>query len=218
MFLRAGCFAILACVSLATFAESPSDTVTIPSKDIWGWAMPGTKNIQDIEPEVFGPEIQTLPEKEQEKRRHDSRVLTIYHHCSTPDGKGFAVVGEGKTALNNVYAVIAEGQNPLQSFPSNEELSLFFYSTVFGAYVRVDHVERDKSSIKIFYRYVLHNDRELTWHFALIPVGKLPPGSYDVTMVQLPVDLTLMHGTYGEIDQKVGDKPICKPFSFSVTR
>ncbi len=86
-----------------------------------------------------------------------------------------------------------------------------------AAYVRVDHVERKGNAIEIFYRYVPHSGKELTWHFALIPVGQLAPGNYQVKITQLPVDMSLIHQTTGEVDYKTGDKFVCKPFSFSVT-
>ncbi len=54
MFLRASFLTVLACLSLAAFADPPSETVTIPLEDIWAWHMPATKDIQELEPSVFG--------------------------------------------------------------------------------------------------------------------------------------------------------------------
>ncbi len=42
MLLRAGFFVVVACSTLVALADSPSDTVTIPLKDIWAMDMHGS--------------------------------------------------------------------------------------------------------------------------------------------------------------------------------
>ncbi len=207
--------AILACLSSAAFAESPTET--IPLKDIWAWDMPGTKNVRDLEPEVFGPDLSSQPIDVQQKRNRGSLVLQIHEHLSTLDDAGFAVAGNARDALKDIYSVLIEQKKTAASFSPSSDITLFFFSHMCAAYVRVDHVERKRNTIEIFYRYVPHSGKELTWHFALIPVGQLPPGNYQVTMTQLPVDMSLMHETTSEVDKKIGNKFVCKPFSFSIS-
>jgi hypothetical protein len=195
-------------------AEQPKDKdaiVSIPSKDIWGYSMMATKNVRELEPDFFSP-------GERKQRADKSLTEQIEAHCSTPNDEGFAVVGTGKEALKNIYSVVGDKEKPKTTFPSGTELSLFFYSKVYGSYVRVDHAEVQDKTVEIFYRYVPHNDRDLTWHYAIIPVGRLSPGTYNVKITQLPVDMSLMHGESDEIDTKAGDKYVCKPFSFSVSQ
>ncbi len=90
---RAICIAILASLISAAFADT-SAIQTIPATEIWGWDMPGTKNVRDLEPEVFGSDVSKLSLDVQQKRNRESLILQIHEHLSTPDDAGFCRGGE----------------------------------------------------------------------------------------------------------------------------
>jgi hypothetical protein len=77
MFLRTLCIAFLACIELAVFADSPSDTVTIPLKDIWALNMPGTKDVRELEPDIYGDGMSNISDAERERRLNKSLVAHV---------------------------------------------------------------------------------------------------------------------------------------------
>jgi len=54
-------------------------------------------------------------------------------------------------------------------------------------------------------------------YFALIPIGKLPTGSYAVDVVQTTERAYTMPG-FQEASKEVGEKRICKSFAFTIVQ
>jgi hypothetical protein len=71
------------------------------------------------------------------------------------------------------------------------DITLVFYSRLSGSYVHLRRVIRDGNVITLQYRFVAHGSREITTHFALVQLGKLPAGKYEVKTVQLPPDFSI---------------------------
>jgi hypothetical protein len=210
MFLRTGFFAILACVSLAAFADSPSDTITIPLKDIWAKGMPGTKDVRELEPAIYGDGMSNISDEERERRLKKSLVAHIGRGspdmASGPES-GFAVVGTGHEALEHAYSYFHDNKPPQTVFTTKDEISLVFFSYTLGPYVHLDHVERKGNTFEIYFRFVMHKTDEVTESYAIIPVGSLQTGKYAVKIIQ---------SDFQSADLDRQNKFICKPFSFSV--
>ena len=210
---RALCIAILACVSVA-LADSP--TVTIPLKDIWAWEMPGTQDVRNLEPNNYGPNTKQHSSEERAKLEKAAlaeqirEALSGYPWLPTAGAKitdlksGFAVSGIGFEALQKAKRTLADKKEPSESFPADQDISVIFFSRIFGDYCHLDHVTRTGNHIEIAWRFVQHGNDWATEHFAIIPLGKLLPGQYEVKILQLqkPSDW--------------GAKIVCKSFSFSV--
>ncbi len=190
-------------------AVAADDTVTIPLKDIWALEMPGTKDVNELDPKQL-----LIPMVIGQLRRIPVDQLPPYKPADA--GEAFAVVGSGTNALKAAYRVFVDKKKPPQSFASNDAISIVFFAYQFGAYVHVDHVERNGTTIEIFYRFVPHLTAEVTQHFAIIPVGHLSAGDYDVKITQLPMMGGYVPPKAIPIDQDAEQKYVCKPFSFSV--
>jgi hypothetical protein len=206
MIRRANIFAILACLALAAFAESPSDTVTIPLKDIWAYRMPGTKDVQELDNQSLSKILAQL------RPAHDGQAPPFKQINA---GQGFAVEGEGKTALQAVYKTLVDKQ-PQQSLTTAQDISVAFYSFEFSNYVHISNVERRGNLIEIEYHFIPHDSKNLTSHFALIPLGQLPAGEYDVQFKQLPLEKQYIENGYKSVSDEWVQRIICKPFRFSV--
>jgi hypothetical protein len=213
--------AILACLSAAALANSPSDTVTIPLKDIWALDMPGTKDVRELEPDIYGDGMRNISDIERDRRINKSLVTHVgrgaVDKVNGPEA-GFAVIGNGHDALKHAYSYFHDNKPPQTAFPTNDDISLIFFSYTFGPYVYLDHIERKGNTFEIYFRFVNHMTDEVTEHYAIIPVGKLPVGEYEVKIIQLPVDARLL-GTkpdFRPVDLDAQRRVICKPFSFAV--
>jgi len=92
-----------------------------------------------------------------------------------PDGKkprsAFAVVGTGDKALKEAHAVLFGKGPPKQTLPADSNLSVVFFSYEVGSYVHLVKAFRNKNDISVQYLFVPHETKEMTHHFALIPIG-----------------------------------------------
>jgi hypothetical protein len=166
----------------ASAAQSP-DSVEIPLEKIWAADMPGTRNIRELEPRTTGD------------RRKFGPLMTSIHRqllqddqrWGRPDaGSGFVVPGKDIEALNHAYDVVFDRWDGPEVVSAGE-VSLIFYARYTGQFVHVESVQREGTAITIQYRFVVHREPHVTAHFALIPLGELKPGKYEVRMAQLPV-------------------------------
>src|SRR4051812_2486016 len=120
------------------------DFQEIPLNKIWGYDLPGTKNIRKLEPKQA---TGNLSDKEVISR---SLVLQIQQSLmkrpkpNEKAGAAFIVVGTDQEALKNAHAImIAKAKKePPRVFPANSELSLVFYSYASSKYVRLLSVEQ----------------------------------------------------------------------------
>jgi len=211
-------------------AESPKE---ISLDQIWAYAIPGTRNVRDLEPKV---DLKALADQLKDKspderdqwlkaeltRRSDVlKILKVLNRRPVPDGKSgpaFIVIGTGKVALQNAQKVFSDGraesgETMRTSFPPNTDLSLVWYSHMCGHYARLVPVELSPGVITVKYRFVSHQKGMMAAYFALIPVGSLSQGTYEVKIEQLePTD---------ELGRPIDKSPVCPvsdSFSFDVRR
>ena len=200
--------AAILCVGLVQADESKR--VEIRLNDIWASHMPGTRDIRELEPEFF--------KKNSIRAQSDSLINQIGESLSNyqQPGNGFCVTGTDLDALKGTHLVLALGKPPKTSFDSHDEITAVFYSLPFDCYVEIDPVKRSGTTIEISYRLVPHDSKELTSHFALIPLGQLPPGKYDVQVHQVPMDQKYIDEGYKPVKEKWTGLKICTPFTFTV--
>ncbi len=160
-------------------AEPADEQVTqqIPIDHIWAWRIPGTKDVGTFDAvktrgvtehpvlhDVFGG-LGLLPKGEKAK-------------------PVFVVEGEGKTALLSALAVFKKDKPRSEILPANTELSLVFYSHSVAAQVELVSVDKSASLITVRYRFLSHGLQVNRIHFALIPIGKLAPGTVQAKIIQ----------------------------------
>jgi hypothetical protein len=171
--------------AMATAQDKQPEAVEIPLKEIWAFNMPGTHDVRELEPDKFGAALANRSSREQLRIMRQSLTSQIlsrvqFNKPGQKAARGFTVVGNGADALREAHAVIADRKMPRESFPAGSDLSAVFFSHEFGYYVHVQKVEREADRVTIWYRFVPHETKELTRHFALIPLGSFSPGEVQV--------------------------------------
>jgi hypothetical protein len=226
-------FAVTLSLQAVAFAAEPGpQSVEIPLKDILALDMPGTRPITELEPgqvkgnsrRRYGPLTQEIRRALGTKRETDRlakrKVIgqrqspfgprPIYSYPPMEDvGPGFAVEGIGVDALRVAHAVLVKDQKRPETLSGS--VNLVFYSLLAGVDVCLDTVTRNEFAITIHYH--LETDEPFietisTTNFALIPLGSLPPGKYEVAIQRDPGNVN------GE--EKIAEAVICKSFPFEV--
>ncbi len=218
-----GGIALSLMVATTMFAETANDrpsAVIIPLKDIWACEMAGTRDVRELEPNNFGEAVRNLSSEEKALRLHGSLTTQIQQSLRFDRkklaGPCFAVVGTGKEALKRAYEVLVEKKEPLRSFRSGDQLSVVFYSYQFGSAVQLQSVALRGNTIEIQYAFIPHRTLNITTHFALIPVGKLPQGAIDVHIQQVPHERP---ANANELtDHAIITHVICDSCKFSITK
>ena len=93
---------------------------------------------------------------------------------------------------------------------------MFFFSHAFGYYVHLRKVEQEPGKIVITYRFAPHRTKEMTNHFALIPLGNLSPGKVKVESVRAPIDSQLTVAGFKEPSAAMAMQVVAQPFEFEV--
>jgi hypothetical protein len=193
--------------ALATASEPSSESKQseriIPLADIWGFRMPGTHELRKTEDAEIAQLVQAI-----------QRALPTVGAKTIQAAPGCAVLGTGKEALRAARAVIAEGKKPGETFPAGSDISLVFFSYKFGSYVHFKRVTQRDRDITIEYTIVPHACKEMTCHFALIPLLNCAEGVYRVKVEQLPVDSNSEIGLK-RVDDDMSRKVVCGSFSFT---
>jgi hypothetical protein len=213
-----GLFLLVAII--ATLAEQ-RELMQIPLNQVWAHEMPGTRDVRELEPDVFGEGAIKLSRQQRARREKNSLLNRIgslipFARDSVVTRPGFAVSSTGLEALQNAEAKLAKDANPGRTFSTHENVSIFFFSYSFGAYVHLQHIERRGKLIEISYRFVPHETKQMTAHFAIIQLGTLPGGQYRVNMVRLPLEQKYVDQGWTPVDSKWDSWVVCQPFGFTV--
>lgn len=192
----------------------------IPLKDIWAYRMPGTRNMDasfvlvggdEKKREYVAPEGRLLNEI--------GRVLVSGPQKPALARPGFPVRGQGMDALREAHAVL-NGRKPTNSLKPGVEVSLVFFTYWSAQDIHLVRVEQRTNIVQITYRrpppVLMGNVAQFpegeTEHIALIPIGKLPKGAYQVYVKE-------------DIDSKginplnlgrVNPLTICRSFGFDI--
>jgi len=215
-------------------ADEPG-AIVIPLDTIWG-NKSGMRDLFDLEPERFSKiRDETIPNDERAKLMANSLHFEItrslprgwsadYKKATKP---GFAVLGTGREALENMHAVIVKKRTIRQLFPEGKEISLIFFTRPTSK-LHLNQVVRLGNSIQIKYHFTYPNlPRALSGaKRAIIPLGILPPGKFQVEIIGTHLE----RGQLGQLvrdrlnlktpDIPMGDDMfqglVCQSFSFTV--
>lgn len=216
-------FAITLLFVVRTSAESPnveSNTVAIPLDQIWALDMPGTIDIRALEPDCFGDVLQGVSSAEQVRLQERSLLSQCQRALRNRNDKqsesAFAVRGTGLEALKNVNSRLAEKEKPPKSFSPQDEVSIVFFSRLYGAHVHIEEVRQQGAHVEIRYRFVPHLEAYLSNTFALIPLKELPVGKVDVAIVKLPLDQQSKDIGASEVTDAQASRIVCKPFKILI--
>ena len=179
--------------------------IAVALDKIWAFRMPGTIDI-----------AKTIPKS---NRGVVKDIRNSLSHLTANEGQefsAFAVAGDGLTALNEAKMTVVGGSVAKHSFRPNDQLWIVFYTRTCPYYVHIDAVERTTNSIRIEYRFVPHEETIVTVHFALIPIGRLSNGKYQIQMTEVPMDPKLRQLGYRPPTRDAAKSFVCQSSTFDV--
>lgn len=218
--------AILLVLFLCDSVGCAEDAVEIPLSQVWAYEMPGTRDVRELEPEVYGDEAKLLPSLIRGEKLDKSTIQQIRRSLQIEPtenqpgprkpGRAFAVIGTGESALAEANSILSGQKKPRSSFPADSKLSVVFYSFDAGSYVHLTSVRKLEKKLGIHFQFVPHFTSNSTSHFALIPIHDLPSGEIEVQIIQ--ESMKDNHGTGKEMEANPDwqEQVICKPFRFTI--
>jgi hypothetical protein len=203
-------------IGMADDASKRTELKIIPLDQIWGYEMPGTRDIRGLEPKRA---TSSLSDKALIRSSLVLQIRKALQQRPRPvekAGPAFVVAGSPAEALRTAAALMMmkNTKEPERIFPADTQLSLFFYSYISAYYVRLVSAEEGPNLIQIKYRAVPHSTTDSTVHFALIPLGKRSKGAVQVKIEQLPTK-----NEKGEtISRQDRRDLVCDSFSFAIEK
>jgi hypothetical protein len=195
-------------------AEESAESVEIPLKEVWALDIPGTRDVRELQ------EIPQLPPGKElfEKSLIARIILELGTDLPQEVKPGFAVPGVGLEALQQMHDALVKDRERLKSFRQDDQITIAFFSYTFGQYLRLDGIARSDDAITIKYHFVAHASLDSTVHFALIPLGALPSGDYEVFLERQATKTSGVLDAKGAIfiDPDLLKRAVCGPFSFTV--
>jgi hypothetical protein len=202
-----------------TFSQTSKQELNvgiIPLDRIWATTMPGTRNIEKLakqhlkltKDDLWNPLIDSFfdPQWQPKKGKQARRV--------------FAVQGEDLRALREAHAVLTGERKPSGAVPSSEAVTLVFFSQPRGTEVQLVKVQRHGFVVEIQYRIAPFTEAHLTMDLALIPLGKIPPGKYEVKITNAPAVVRIGSNVYKPLLPQQLDTSaeiyVSRPTSFDV--
>ncbi len=208
MYVRFLCVLSFTFCCSVCYAQEPLE---IPRNQIWGYEIPGTRPLKFGRWSSTGKHISA----ESPLVEEIFRSLDIIKY-DLSSGPSFVVEGTGIDALKNAHAICIKKRKSENMFSSEKELSAFFFSHPAGRYVRIIDVVRHGKEIVIQYRFEPHLDAGLSSHFALIPLGTLLPGKYEIKIIQLPMETQFQNIGVFSLTQKDVERIVCKSSRFTI--
>lgn len=208
---------VLALVCCCSFSYA-EDSVEIPLDTVWALNIPGTKNILELE-----PKRKRIPPTDEELINTspvEQMKQALNHRHSPKKGEkarqSFVVLGTGLDALREARDVLSGEKQRTDSLPTNKELSLIFYAYDPGRSLQLNKIERRDNVITVRYHLIVPEgfiSPEYVSYFALIPLGKLPAGKFNVDIERLPDvgGTAFVRQRYARLDNRISDS-----FSFEI--
>jgi hypothetical protein len=200
------CTSTITLASLAAFAEPPSEKAqSIPLEQIWAFNMSGTRDARQIGSPKKSASLVELIQQALGKDAGDGESK-----C------GFIVQGNEEEALRQTFDVLANAVPATQRPTTGEKSWVVFFTRDSGQYVQLQEVQRAGEVIKIRYQFAPHDSREMTRHFAMIPLGELSKGNYRVAIEQCPLEKRFLDMGYTAIPESDARRIVCTPFEFQI--
>lgn len=208
MTLKASITLVCLFVARVAHADAPMETSTnIPLNEILTNGMPGTRNVDELKPNEKFRAITELIQQSLKRKR-----------TSKAAGNGFIVHGDENEALQQTYKILSSGDDSEQKeIRADDKNWIVFFARDTGQYVELKDVRRTRDKISIRYRFVPHDSKESTRHFALIPLGAIRPGRHCVEIVRAPFDQSFGDKGFVPTPEDVIEKIISNSFEFTVT-
>lgn len=216
---------ILAVAASAAEPDCPhhEKRTVVPLEQIWSLDMPGTRRIQELEPEAFGSEARaSVSVNTAIERIRNSKIAKIREQLLREESsedlpqKSFLVSGTGEAALATAYQVLLGQEDEQEEFPAGESLSVIFFAKSSPRYIRLEEVSIIDEKIDLQYRVVPHLADEVTVHLAIIPLPQLPAGKYRVSATRLPMPAKYTQLGYTPLSDSEAGHLISGPSRFEI--
>jgi hypothetical protein len=167
-------------------SQPAEKTITIPLEKVWStnqkreWALdePVTRYIGEL---VEGDPNAEVLVREIRKELDSGSI-------QAKADPAFAVEGTDLEALKKAHAVLVGKQPRPTALPKGREISIAFFSLYSPYYMSVTDIKKRGNTILIRYEYIPHSNTIQSRLFALIPLGKLPEGHYQVKIDHEPYE------------------------------
>ena len=189
----------------ALSAERAPEPREILLKTIFALEMPGTIDLWKVDDSATAREIRSI-----------RQALSKPQPEGTHTEPAFVVVGSGLNAIHEAHGVLVDGKKPRESISQDQVATIVFFSREFGRYVHLRRVEQRGNNIEVGYQFIPHKTKEVTGHFAIIPLGKLPAGKTRVEVKQTPMPQEYISAGWKPTSSEVAKGVVCSSFSFSV--
>jgi hypothetical protein len=181
----------------------------IPLSHVWAYAMPGTRDISQLETDKppnysYGPLVKEIRSALSAGPKEGGRPRPC-----------FTVAGSGLEALREAHAVLTKDQKPRQTFPAGSAISIVFFSQRAGSYVHLHEITNQGNVIILRYRFVPHETRQMSEHFALIPITGMSEGKVRVEIIQSPMEKSFLDSGFRPIAPADAGSIVCRSCSFN---
>lgn len=165
----------------AVLISSPAYTKEIPLKSLHALNMKDIPSVYELEPKLDRSRLS----KAELLKVSDVEKLRVALSKRPKGVAGPVLVVPTEVALKAANGIL-KGEEMPRWLPTDTDLSLVFYAFLNGRYIWINNVEREGNLITIKFEAVQHTSADMTQHFALIPLGKLAPGTYHVKVEEVP--------------------------------
>jgi hypothetical protein len=177
--------ALLAVARVTTARAEEPKTVTIPPTAMWSIRDPAMTPFRSMypAPDPQAPEPPDLC-------GDIEKVLDPFSGKDRPKS-AFIVIGSPKEALLRAHGVIADKMPMQMQFTTTEPLTLVFMSysgfhmSLKPVELRLNQTNGSGNEIEVDYFVKMKGTGDMENYFALIPLGKLPEGTYQVIVKQV---------------------------------
>jgi hypothetical protein len=211
-----GRIAILLALFLGCSVSYAEDSVEIPLSEVWSIGFRETKQAAHLEPEFFGRREDRQGSHFNSMIFQISRTLSREKHSDTAMRSGFAVLGEGREALEQIYAILVKGKTYQERFPQSSNVSAVFLTRQIG-FMHLTKIERVGSIFTINYcREPTASNPIISPKVAIIPLGELAPGTYRVEILGYSKKPDSPKSPCELITEEGIKNQVCKSFEFEV--
>jgi hypothetical protein len=214
-----------------------SQSKSIPLSQVWAEGIQGTRDIKEFakkrpndpppkEPFLAGASHPLLSQIKFEltKRYRRGLVAPVQKRAvgekfesAKPNAKSagpaFIVTGSGRTALENVLAAFKAEELP-RSATQNDDVNVVFYGRLTQDSWHIDSIDVADKQVIIKCHMKTKPSGTLNMHLAMIPLGRLSPGEYEIKVVQGKTQAGLGH--QGPV--RTVNHVFCSDSSFYITK
>jgi hypothetical protein len=209
--------AILLAFFLCCSVSHAKEVVEIPLNEVWvanmsSHHMPESKKLVKLEPEHYGRQGGYLDSM----MYRIARTLSREKRSDTPMRPGFAVLGEGREALEQIHAILVKGETSQDRFPQGTKISAVFFTRQIGS-MHLLKIERGGNTFTINYcREPTASNPAISPKVAIIPLGKLAPGKYRVNILGFSKKPDSPKSSCEPITEDRIKNQVCQPYEFEI--